>query len=103
MTERQGRLDAAAEGHARVGVRDLKNSLSGYLRRVRAGEHIVVTDRGRPIARLVPPDLPPGIVRLIREGRLIPPRAGGRMPRPVIPYRPGSRLLSDVVIEQRRE
>lgn len=103
MKRQRGMPDVAADGQARVGVRELKNSLSGHLRRVRAGEHILVTDRGRPIARLVPPDLPPGVVRLIREGRLIPPRAGGRMPRPVIPYRRGSKLLSDVVIEQRRK
>ncbi len=35
-----------------VGVRDLKNNLSRYLDRVRSGEEIIVTDRGRPVARL---------------------------------------------------
>jgi prevent-host-death family protein len=35
-------------------VRELKNRLSEYLRRVRAGERIVVTDRGRPVAELLP-------------------------------------------------
>lgn len=34
-------------------VSDLKASLSEYLRRVKAGEDVVVTERGRPIARLV--------------------------------------------------
>ena len=38
----------------RVGVAELKASLSAYLRRVRAGESVVVTDHGRPIAKLVP-------------------------------------------------
>ncbi len=33
-----------------VGVRAFKNGLSGYLRRVRAGQRIVVTGRGRPLA-----------------------------------------------------
>lgn len=37
-----------------VGVRDLRNQLSAYLDRVRAGEEITVTDHGRPIARLSP-------------------------------------------------
>lgn len=88
----------------RVGVRELKNSLSAYLRRARAGEHIVVTDRGEAVARLVPPDLPPGLIALIREGRLIPPRRRLTTPfRPVLPYEPGSRLLSDIVIEQRKK
>ena len=53
-----------------VGVRDLKASLSAYLRRVAAGESVVVTDHGRPVARLVPPDMPDRLSLLIREGRL---------------------------------
>lgn len=38
----------------RVNVGELKANLSRYLRAVRAGEGIVVCDRNRPIARLVP-------------------------------------------------
>ncbi len=38
----------------RVGVAELKASLSQYLARVQAGETVVVTDHGRPVARLVP-------------------------------------------------
>lgn len=37
-----------------AGVADLKARLSEYLSRVRAGEEVVVTDRGVPVARLVP-------------------------------------------------
>jgi prevent-host-death family protein len=37
-----------------VGVARLKASLSAYLARVKAGEVVVVTEHGRPIARLVP-------------------------------------------------
>lgn len=35
-----------------VGVKDLKDHLSEYLRKVRRGERVVVTDRGRPVASL---------------------------------------------------
>ena len=35
-------------------VSQLKMSLSAYLRRVKAGEEVVVTERGRPTARLLP-------------------------------------------------
>ena len=35
-------------------VSKLKASLSEYLREVKAGEEILVTERGRPIAKLVP-------------------------------------------------
>ena len=38
-----------------VGIAALKARLSEYLARVQAGEEIVVTDRGRPVARLIPP------------------------------------------------
>jgi prevent-host-death family protein len=38
----------------RIGVRELRQHASRYLARVRAGETVEVTDRGRPIARLVP-------------------------------------------------
>jgi prevent-host-death family protein len=37
-----------------VNIADLKNNLSAYLERVRAGEELLVKDRNRPIARLVP-------------------------------------------------
>jgi prevent-host-death family protein len=57
-----------------VGVRELRQNLSVYLRRVKAGERLVVTERNLPVAELVPlgADLDP-IERLIAEGRLIPP------------------------------
>jgi prevent-host-death family protein len=37
-----------------VGVRELRQNLSRYLERVKAGESLVVTERGREVARLVP-------------------------------------------------
>src|SRR5438046_1114 len=40
---------------ASVGIRDLKNHLSRYVRRVEAGERVRVTDRGRVVAELVRP------------------------------------------------
>lgn len=38
----------------RIGVRELRQHASRYLERVAGGESLEVTDRGRPIARLVP-------------------------------------------------
>jgi prevent-host-death family protein len=37
-----------------VGVRELRNNLARWLARVKEGDEVVVTERGRPIARLVP-------------------------------------------------
>ena len=39
-----------------VGIRELKNSLSAYVRAARKGETVVVTDRGEVVARLMPPE-----------------------------------------------
>lgn len=38
----------------RIGVRELRQHASRHLARVEAGETLEVTDRGRPVARLVP-------------------------------------------------
>ena len=36
-----------------VSIREMKNRLSKYLKLVRAGKDVVITDRGRPVARLI--------------------------------------------------
>ena len=38
-----------------VGIRELKNHLSAYVRKAEAGDVVLVTDRGRVVAELVPP------------------------------------------------
>lgn len=39
----------------KVGLRELKNRLSHYIRHVRAGRAVLVTDRGQVVAELLPP------------------------------------------------
>ena len=58
----------------RVGVRELRQNLSKYLRRVERGERLEVTERGRPVAVLAPVG-PPGspLERLIATGRASAP------------------------------
>jgi antitoxin (DNA-binding transcriptional repressor) of toxin-antitoxin stability system len=58
-----------------IGVRELKNRLSEYLRQVRAGETVQVTDRGVVVAELSPPgrpladaSTPSGVLLLARRG-----------------------------------
>ncbi len=59
--------------YPRVGVRELRQNLSVYLERVLLGERLEVTDRGRPVAMLVPLLAAATLVdRLIAEGRAIP-------------------------------
>lgn len=57
-----------------VGIRELKAHLSAFVGRARRGETVIVTDRGRPVARLQPLESgqPPESVRaLVESGRLI--------------------------------
>ncbi|MGH2539370.1 MAG: type II toxin-antitoxin system Phd/YefM family antitoxin [Actinomycetota bacterium] len=58
----------------RVGVRELRQNLSKYLRRVERGERLEVTERGRPVAVLAPigrPESP--LERLVATGRASSP------------------------------
>ncbi len=55
---------------SRVGIRELRQNLSVYLRRVRAGESLEVTDRGSSVALLVPlQDHASPLERLVHAGR----------------------------------
>ena len=60
-----------------VGIRELKAKLSEHLQRVDEGETIIVTDRGRPVARLVPYDTASTIEQGIAEGWIEPARRTG--------------------------
>ena len=82
-----------------VGIRELRNHLSQYLERVRTGEELVVTDRGRAVARVVPTVGERTIDRLIREGRVTPARRRTR--RPAAPIKTKG-TVSDLVADQRR-
>ncbi len=51
-----------------VPVADLKARLSEHLRRVKAGHEVVITDRGTPVARLVPTTDSGDADSLVRDG-----------------------------------
>lgn len=60
-----------------VGVRELKNRLSEYIRQARSGESVLVTDRGQVVAELTPPghgatdaSVPAGLLALARRNLL---------------------------------
>jgi len=90
----------------KTGIKELKNRLSYYLASVKAGEDIIVTDRGRPIARIIPetpqnsswkqaiqPLVAKGVVRLPTQ------QIDKDIPNPIeIPGRP----ISEIAIEDRR-
>ena len=71
----------------KVGLKTLKNKLSEYVRLAAAGETVVITDRGRTVAEIVPPqgrpELTPFQERGVREGWLRPAK------QPFAPLPPG--------------
>jgi prevent-host-death family protein len=84
-----------------VGVRDLKNKLSEYLRRVRLGESVLVTDRGEVVAELQPPgqmqgdpSVPAGLQSLAKRGVLTLGTPAGADLYPLLPRRQGGRRHS---------
>lgn len=90
---------------ARVGVRELRQNLSVYLDRVKAGETLEVTEHGHPVARLGPRPVEPmtQLERLIAEGRATP--ASGNLsalgPPPMLPA--GTQRPSEVLLRMREE
>ena len=66
-----------------VGVAELRQNLSRYLRRVERGERLIVTDRNRPVAELGPPPTTGAeLDRMIAEGRVSRPARRG-LPEPL--------------------
>lgn len=84
---------------AEVGVRELRDHLSRYLEQVQAGGEVIVTERGRAIARVVPINGERTIDKLIRQGLVTPARQRHRR-RPVPLHAKGP--VSDLVADQRR-
>jgi prevent-host-death family protein len=97
-------MSESGAGPARVGVRELRQNLSVYLDRVKAGETLEVTEHGQPVARLTPnPPKQESIVdRLIAEGRIKPATRDHRTI-PLPPRIPGARPLSEILQEMRDE
>jgi prevent-host-death family protein len=97
-------MDAATSARgATVGVRELKNQLSGYLDRVKAGEEITVTEHGRPIARLTSVDADVDrIAALIEAGIVRPARTTARRLPAKRAKLTGGDSIAELVAQQRR-
>ena len=88
---------------AAVGIRELKNRLSQYLKRVRAGERLVVTERGKPVAIISPPSVTRAdqrIEAMLREG--VARWEGGKPRGARRPPRVKGPSVAQAVIEDRR-
>lgn len=61
-----------------VGVAQLRRELKDWLERVRSGDEVVITERGRPVARLSGIDVAPFLDQLAEQGQLSGPATSRR-------------------------
>lgn len=92
-----------------VGIRELKNRLSEYIRQVRSGEEVLVTDRGEVVAEIGPPGpavidaaVPPGLAVLAKRGLATLGARGGVKLYPALPRsRRRRRRVAQLLDEER--
>jgi prevent-host-death family protein len=86
-----------------IGVRELRQNASRYLREVKRGETVEVTERGEPVARLVPIPEESTYERLVAEGRIRPGRGNLLGVIDPVEPKPGVPLPSEVLEEMRAD
>jgi len=86
-----------------IGIKALKNRLSEFVRLAGRGETVLVTDRDRVVAELVPPregrslSVPDAfLAELVRQGCVTAPRFVSVTPPPRIPVQPTEEALADL-------
>ena len=86
-----------------VGLKVLKNKLSEYVRLAASGETVLVTDRDRVVAELVPPRegrsellTDAQLAELVRKGWLTAPTVVSEEPPPRVPVAPLAQVLTDL-------
>ena len=93
-----------------ISVRELKRRLSEYLRRVAAGEEVVVTSHGRAVARLVPPrtrrrraSSEDELIARFRSLSWVRPGNDQKrpLPKPLVRIDANEKTLAEIVSEQR--
>ena len=85
-----------------VGIRDLKAQLSKYIQQVKSGETVIITERGKPIGRIVPtePTTEARLKELEQAGMLA---WSGRKLQPALPMSQtrGDKTVAEMLLEDR--
>jgi len=91
-----------------VGIRELKNRLSEYVREVRSGEAVLITDRGEVVAEIVPPGepenevaVPSVLIALARKGILTLGSSNEPSAYPELPPLLKNRSVTELLSEER--
>ncbi|GAC1504320.1 MAG: hypothetical protein NVS1B6_12280 [Steroidobacteraceae bacterium] len=92
-----------------VGIRELKDRLSEYLRQVRSGENVLVTDRGQVVAEISPPgkspadsSVPTGLRELARRGLATLGPQGNASLYPALPRSKRGRRTAARILDEER-
>lgn len=90
-----------------AGIRELKNHLSAYLRKVKAGETVTITDRGTPIGRIVPAEdrdrrTLEEKLRILQDSGIAEWSGKKLQPREPVAENKSDRMVSDLLLEDRR-
>ncbi|MBI5181795.1 MAG: type II toxin-antitoxin system prevent-host-death family antitoxin [Nitrospirae bacterium] len=86
-----------------TGIKDLKNKLSHYLREVKKGEKILITEREKVIATIVPVERveeDSNLLSLVKEGFAV--WKGGKPAGSRRPVKIKGKTVSEIVLEDRR-
>ena len=86
-----------------IGIRELRQNASEYVRRAERGETIEVTDRGRPVAILGPRPELTGFDLLVAQGRVRRATVKFSDLPPPLPALPGQRPLSEILADLRAD
>jgi prevent-host-death family protein len=85
----------------RIGVRELRQNASEWIRRAQAGERIGITKRGQLMAVIGPPPSGGTIARLREAGRLKAPSGSERLPAPLKTSQSASDSLAALRADER--
>ena len=86
-----------------AGVRDLKNRLSHYLREVKKGRSVIVSERGKIVATIVPAREHPDVTKLQKLARSgLGTWRGGKPKGASRSVLIKGKTVADIVLEERR-
>jgi prevent-host-death family protein len=85
-----------------VGIRELKTRLSSYLKEVKAGSTLVITERGKPVGRIVPikPSVEAQMQELVQSGLVAWNGRKLSSTEPVVKLR-GQKTIAELLLEDR--
>ncbi len=89
-----------------AGIKEIKNNLSRYLAKVKSGEEILITERGKPVARIIKENegnrsTRAALSSLIQKGLITLPAQSLPRDNP-LPIKVSGKPASEMVIEDRR-